>query len=113
MTAAEKEAARLIPERAGGGGSGRGGGGGGGRGGGAGGGAGQGRPTLTPEEQAALRKIPQHMTAELNILLGQKKTVLEIRDFLSGEFEPLPLADLMGYFRAQEKLGAMKLTAKP
>jgi len=74
-------------------------------------------PPLTPEEraaaQAALRKIPQHMTSELNILLGRKKTALEIRDFLSGEFEPLPLADLMDYLRAQEKLGVVKLTEKP
>lgn len=50
------------------------------------------------------------MTAELNILMSQKKTVLEIRDFLSGEFEPLPLADLMEYLKVQEKNGAVKLT---
>ena len=31
------------------------------------------------------------MNAELSILLGKQKTVLEIRDFLSGEFEPVPL----------------------
>ena len=62
--------------------------------------------------QAASRKIPQHMTSELNLLLGQNKTVLEIRDFLTGEFEPLPLADLMEYLRAQEKLGAVRLTVK-
>jgi hypothetical protein len=110
ITAAEREAARLIPERIGGG-PGRGPGGGGGGGGAA--GQAQARATLTPTEQAALRKVPQHMTAEMNILLSQKKTALEIRDFLSGEFEPLPLADLMDYFRVQEKLGAMKLTVKP
>jgi hypothetical protein len=52
------------------------------------------------------------MTSELNLLLGQNKTVLEIRDFLTGEFEPLPLADLMEYLRAQEKLGALKLIVK-
>jgi aminopeptidase YwaD len=39
--------------------------------------------------------------------------VLEVRDFLSGEFEPLPLADLMEYLRAREKAGAVKLTPKP
>lgn len=91
LTETEKEASRLIPERADGGGRGF---GSGGRGGGAG------------------SKVPQHMTAELNILLGKKKSVLEIRDFLSGEFEPLPLADLLDYFRTQEKHGTMKLTAK-
>ena len=102
ITAAEKEAARMIPERVGGQGRGP----GGGRG-------GQTGANLPPAERAALRKVPQHMTAELNILLGQKKSVLEIRDFLAGEFEPLPLADLMEYFRAQEKLGAVKLATKP
>ena len=72
---------------------------------------------LNPEDrakvQADLRKVPQHMTAELNVLVGQKKTALEIRDFLSGEFEPLALGDLMDYLRAQEKLGVMKLTERP
>lgn len=76
----------------------RGGGGGGGRGGGGG---------------LATVRIPQHMTAELNMLIGQKKTALEIRDFLSGEFEPLPLGDLMVYFRAQEKAGTIRLTPRP
>ncbi len=53
------------------------------------------------------------MTAELGALLGQKKTALEIRDFLSGEFEPVPLEDVMGYLRAQEAAGAVKLTVQP
>jgi len=74
---------------------------GGGRGG-PGGGRGQGGPAL-----------PQHMTAEFTILLGQHKTALEIRDFLSGEFEPVPLADVMAVLRAREQAGAIKLTPKP
>jgi aminopeptidase YwaD len=92
MTQAEKAAAGLNPERVGG--QGRGPGGGGGR-------------------ASGPSKVPQHMTAELNILLGKRKSVLEIRDFLSGEFEPLPLTDLMEYFKAQEQAGSMKLTPKP
>jgi hypothetical protein len=56
--------------------------------------------------------VPQHMLAELNILTGQNKTVLEIRDFLSGEFEPLPLGDLMSFLRGLEKNGRVKLTPK-
>lgn len=68
------------------------------------------RANLTDAERTALGRIPQHMNAELNILIGQKKTVLEIRDFLSGEFEPLPLEDLMGYFRSMEKVGTIKLS---
>ena len=105
LTAAEKEAAKMIAERVGGQGGGFG-GPGGGRGAAA-------RASLTEAEQAALRKVPQHVTAELNILMGQKKSVLEIRDFLSGEFEPLDLEDLVEYLRVQQKIGTVKITRKP
>ncbi len=67
---------------------------------------------LSETERASLGKIPQHMTAEFNILLGKKKSLLEIRDFLSGEFEPLPLADLMEYTRIMEKIGMLKKAAR-
>jgi Zn-dependent M28 family amino/carboxypeptidase len=113
MTAEEKDASTLLIECVNGssfsgcsaapgaaGGRGAGGGGGGGGGGGRGGAAGG--PGL-----------PQHMTAEATILLGQKKTALEFRDFLSGEFEPIPLADVMRYLRAREQAGAIKLTRRP
>ena len=56
--------------------------------------------------------LPQHMTAEATILLGQHKTALEIRDFLSGEFEPVPLADVMRYLRAREQAGVIKLVQR-
>ncbi|MGB2869807.1 MAG: M28 family peptidase [Bacteroidota bacterium] len=98
-TAEEKSAAKTVAERI----PQQGGGGGGAA-------AAAARARLPETEQAALRKIPQHMTAELNILLAQRKSVLEIRDFLSGEFEPLALKDLMEYLRVQEKLGTVKLT---
>ena len=52
------------------------------------------------------------MTAELNLLLGKKKSVLAIRDFLSGEFEPLPLPHLLEYLKAQEQSGAVKITTQ-
>jgi hypothetical protein len=111
----EKLAARLVVERVGGAP-----GGGPGGGGAAAGGPGAGQQAQqrgTPEDraaaQAALARIPVHVRSELNILLGQKKTALEIRDFLSGEFEPIPLEHLMAHLRAQEKLGALKLTEKP
>jgi hypothetical protein len=51
------------------------------------------------------------MTAEFTILLGRKKTALEIRDFLTGEFEPVPLADVMTVLRAREASGSIKLRA--
>ena len=107
MTAGEQTAARTIVEcvnaatRSGcsnpGGGR-----GGGGRGTGGGGrGAGPAGPS-----------IPQHMNAELAILLGQKKSVLEIRDFLSGEFEPLALDDLTAVLKAREAAGTIKLVER-
>jgi len=101
MTAEEKQASRTMVERLGG--QSRGFGGFGRRG---------AFANLAEEDRAAMRKVPQHMTSELNILISQSKSILEIRDFLSGEFEPLPLADLMAYLRVMEKLGAVKLTAK-
>lgn len=52
------------------------------------------------------------MNAEFNILIGQNKTALEIRDFLSGEFTPLPLADLMAVLRAREAAGTIRLTPR-
>jgi hypothetical protein len=99
MTAAEKEAANLVVEAVGGG---RGGAGGGRGGGGGGGGRGA----------NAGPSVPQEMNAEFTILLGQHKTALEIRDFLSGEFTPLPLADLMTVLRAREAAGTVKLVPK-
>ncbi len=109
QTQEEKDAAALVVTCAngegsysgcGGGGRGAGGGAGGGRG--AGRGAGPAGPTL-----------PQHMNAEFTILLGKKMSALEIRDFLSGEFEPVPLADVMAVLRAREAAGAIKLVPKP
>jgi len=108
MSLEEKEAASLVVEcvhgssfsgcnpalgSGGGRGAGSGGGGGGGRGG-----------------QAS--NLPQHMNAEATILLGQKKTALEIRDFLSGEFEPIPLAEVMRYLRVREQAGVVRLVRK-
>src|SRR5262245_4347473 len=108
QAAEEKEAANLIvqcatgePTVSGCGGGGRGGGGGGGRGGGGRGAAGTAGPTL-----------PQHMNAEFNILLGKKLSALEIRDFLSGEFEPVPVADVMAALRAREAAGTIKLVPR-
>lgn len=94
----EKTAARTVVERtapAGGAGGGRGG---------AGGGRGPGG--------AAPSRIPGHMTSELSAVLGRGMTVLEIRDFISGEFEPVPLQDVWDYVKAQEANGAVKLSTK-
>ena len=65
-----------------------------------------------PAADAALAKLPDYMVAEFNALVARHKTAIEIRDFLSGEFDPLPIGDLMDYLRIQEKLGFMKLVAR-
>jgi hypothetical protein len=56
--------------------------------------------------------LPQEDNAEFSILLGKSLTVLEIRDFLSGEFTPVPLADLMAILRAREAQGTIRLVPK-
>lgn len=53
------------------------------------------------------------MTSELRAILPRKLTVLDIRNFLTGEFEPVPLADVFDYVRALEKLGQVKLIEQP
>ena len=105
QTAEEKEAASLLVTCANGEGT-FSGCAGGGRGGGRGAGGGRGGAPAGPQ-------LPQHMNAELTILLGKKMTALEIRDFLSGEFEPVPLADVMAVLRARETAGAIRLVPRP
>ncbi|MCX6551539.1 MAG: M28 family peptidase [Acidobacteria bacterium] len=77
---------------------------------------GQSSGPLTPAMQAmadARRRIPGHITGELGTVMRQQKTVLEIRDFISGEFEPVPLQDVVDYLKAAEALGQIKLVEKP
>jgi len=70
-----------------------------------GGGGGRG-PTAGPS-------LPDEFNAELGLLIGKKMTALQIRDFLSGEFTPLPMTDVMAVLRAREKAGSVKITTKP
>ncbi|MFI5176642.1 MAG: hypothetical protein ACHQKY_17410, partial [Terriglobia bacterium] len=114
LTEEEAKAARLIPERSGGQGGF--------------GGLGGGMAALLDQQpeadrkvlEEALSKVPQHITAELNVMVTRngdkndprKYSVLDIRNFLSGEFEPIALADVMAYFKAQEKLKSIKLIEK-
>jgi aminopeptidase YwaD len=116
-TELELKAARTVVESQGGGG--RGGFGGPGAPGGPGGQA-AGRPGADDPggrpagggPSAAAQKIPEHMTSELRTILPRKLTVMQIRDFISGEFEPVPLADVVAYFEAMAKTGAVTLTEK-
>ncbi len=111
QAADEKEASSLIVECASGT-PGFAGCGGAGRGGGGGAGGGGGRGAAFPPAGVRGPVLPQHMNAELAILLGQHKSVLEIRDFLSGEFEPIALADVLAVLRAREAQGTIKLVPR-
>ena len=102
MTPEEKEAAATVVGVVAA--SGRG-GAAGGRGGGGGGGGGRGGAAQGP-------RLPDEFNAEFSQLLGKKLTVLEIRDFLSGEFTPLPLADVVSVLKAREAAGQITLTRK-
>ncbi|MBP9948032.1 MAG: M28 family peptidase [Vicinamibacteria bacterium] len=57
--------------------------------------------------------LPDEFNAELSLLIAKKLTVLQIRDFLSGEFTPLPVGDVLNVLRAREKAGSVKITTKP
>jgi hypothetical protein len=110
VTADERAAAGLlveqVPAAPGAGGRAGGGGGGGGRAGGGGGGGGGRGANAGPA-------VPEEFGAEFSILLTKGLTALQIRDFLSGEFTPLPLADVMAVLKAREATGAIKLVPKP
>jgi aminopeptidase YwaD len=99
-TQEEKDAANLIvevvPPAAGAAGGRAGGGGGGGFRGAAAGGP----------------SFPDEFNAEFGLLLPKKLSVMQIRDFLSGEFTPLPLSDVMAVLKVREKAGSIKLVPK-
>jgi hypothetical protein len=105
MTAEEREAAATVVESVAGGAGARGGAAGGARGGAAGGARGAGGAAQGP-------RLPDEFNAEFNQLVGKNMTVLEIRDFLAGEFTPLPLADVMAVLKAREAAGQVRLTRR-
>lgn len=100
VTAEERAASTLIIEQVPQAGRGGGGGGGGGAG-----RAGRGAGPTGPS-------LPEEDNAEFSILLGKGLSVLQVRDFLAGEFTPISLADVMAVVKAREASGAIKLTQK-
>lgn len=56
--------------------------------------------------------LPEEYNAEFSLLLGRGMTALQMRDFLSGEFTPIALADVMAVLRAREESGTIKLVAQ-
>jgi hypothetical protein len=71
------------------------------------------RPAGGGARGAAGPSLPEEYGAEFSLLLGKGMTALEVRDFLSGEFTPLPLADVMAALRARETAGSIKLVPAP
>ncbi|MFQ5745269.1 MAG: M28 family peptidase [Acidobacteriota bacterium] len=57
---------------------------------------------MSPEQRRALRNIPARMSSELRAFIDGERSVLEIRDAISGEFEPVPLQDVVSYLDALE-----------
>jgi hypothetical protein len=77
----------------------------GGRGGAAGGG-GRGQGAAGPT-------LPDEFNAELGLLLRKGgMSALQVRDFLSGEFTPLPMSDVMAVLRAREASGQIRLVPR-
>ncbi|MEO8619413.1 MAG: M28 family peptidase [bacterium] len=56
--------------------------------------------------------FPDEFNAEFSLLMPKKMSVLQVRDFLSGEFTPLPLADVLAALRARETQGSIKLVPR-
>jgi Zn-dependent M28 family amino/carboxypeptidase len=56
--------------------------------------------------------LPDEFMAELRNILDDGMTALEIRNFLSGQFTPLPMADVMTVLRAYETAGAIRLVRR-
>lgn len=55
-------------------------------------------------------QLPDEYNAELSLLLPKGITALELRDFLSGEFTPVTMEEVMAVLRARESRGLVKLT---
>ncbi len=64
---------------------------------------------MSAEDRAAMAKVPGHMAGELRQIWDRGMTVMQLRDFVAGEYDPLPVADLVDYLRVMEKLGAIRL----
>jgi len=62
---------------------------------------------MSPEQRRAMFAVPGTMSSELRALVDGSRSVLQIRDALSGEFEPVPLQAVAGYLDALEAVGAV------
>jgi hypothetical protein len=56
--------------------------------------------------------LPDEYMAEFRNVLDDGMTALQVRDFLSGQFTPLPLEDLMAVLRSYEEAGAIRLVRR-
>jgi hypothetical protein len=69
-----------------------------------------------PAQEREDRTLRSHdqMRAIVSEASGERAlhTVLEIRDFLSGEFEPVPVEDVLAVLEARQAAGTIKLAAQ-
>lgn len=56
--------------------------------------------------------LPDEFNAELALLSDKGLTALQIRDFLSGQFTPLAMEEVMAALRAREAAGLIRLTPR-
>lgn len=56
--------------------------------------------------------LPDEFNSELSLLSAKGYTALQIRDFLSGQFSPLPMEEVMAALRAREAAGLIRLTPR-
>jgi hypothetical protein len=99
LSAAEQQAARMIPSRnpnppanAGGRGGGAGAGGGG-----------------NAASAAAQPTLSGYYTQEANNFADGQRSILEIRNAISAEFGPVPVENVVNYFRNLERLGTWNI----
>jgi aminopeptidase YwaD len=59
------------------------------------------------------KDLPDEFLAEFQLLMARgDMTALQIRDFLSGEFTPLPMGEVMAALKGREALGLVTLAPK-
>ncbi|HLV26926.1 MAG TPA: M28 family peptidase [Gemmatimonadales bacterium] len=71
-------------------------------------------PPDQPRRRVAIPgpSLPDEFNAELGLLSAKGYTALQIRDFLSGQFTPLPMEEVMAALRAREAAGLIRLTPR-
>lgn len=64
------------------------------------------------DQKVALAQRGEYFMYEALNFADGKRNVVEIRDAVSAEFEPVPVAEVAQYFEFLQKLGVVRMTAK-